>query len=427
MSTDAEKLLQGDRGILAALATRLLKPRSDNFVERPWGGTQMRAFKRLPPAAGDRTAPIGESFEIAADDTDEEARRFPSVLTLDDGSSIALPALLAAHADRLLGADFVARYGRGFPLLPKFLDVAELLSVQAHPPGNTEVYVIVAAEAGATIRLGFKADVDAAALGTRLSAGRADQQRLLDLLAGALDAAELQELIKGWLAKREARPSALEHSLGSKLRVGVSWADVATCLSALQDVYWQALDALNAVAVKPGQVIYNATPSRIVESRGVPASAEAHALGNPEGRSILALEIRRPGPTLRAWDNVRFPLRPIDTSAALAALNLRATAPADFIVEPVRVRAGVSRSVDSEYFRLEHLAPTAAQPVEIAASAPHTLHVLDGAVTIERVAGGSAGELARGESAVVPVGVGAYRVLGANADVVKVDLPPYAN
>ena len=45
--------------------------------------------------------------------------------------------------------------------------------------------------------------------------------------------------------------------------------------------------------------------------------AEVHALGNPEGREILALEIRRPGPTFRAWDNVRFPVRDVDVDAAL--------------------------------------------------------------------------------------------------------------
>ena len=75
---------------------------------------------------------------------------------------MSLPSLArGARARRCSGADFVARHGKRWPLLPKTLAVAELLSVQAHPPGNTEVYVIIAADAGATIRLGFKTDVDA--------------------------------------------------------------------------------------------------------------------------------------------------------------------------------------------------------------------------------------------------------------------------
>ncbi len=160
---------------------------ADNLVERPWGGAQLREFKRLGVAAAGAGA-VGESFEIAADDTDDEARRYPSVVELGDGSTVTLPALLARHAETLLGAAFVARYGPRFPLLPKLLDVAELLSIQAHPPGNTEVYVIVAAEPGATIRLGFRADVDATAFAASLAQGRRDQQRVLELCAGAMGA-----------------------------------------------------------------------------------------------------------------------------------------------------------------------------------------------------------------------------------------------
>jgi hypothetical protein len=90
-STAADLLLEGDRAVAARLAARLLKPWRDNLVERPWGGSRMREFKRLaPPARG--AAPVGESFEIAADDGDDEARLHPSLLTLDDGSRIGLPA-----------------------------------------------------------------------------------------------------------------------------------------------------------------------------------------------------------------------------------------------------------------------------------------------------------------------------------------------
>jgi len=409
------------------LATRLLKPWRDNLVERPWGGSRMRAFKRLPLPERD-LGPIGESFEIAADDGDDEARRHPSLLTLDDGSRIGLPALLAVHADTLLGDEFVRRYGRRYPLLPKLLDVVELLSVQAHPPGNTEVYVIVAADPGATIRVGFAADVAAGALAAELGAGRREQQRLLDLVAHAVTPDELQAEIKGWLACRTASPAELEATLKPKLGAAVRWSDVAASLTALHGVYWRALEALNALPVKAGDVIYNANPPRVVAASGQPASAEVHALGNPEGRGVLALEIRRPGPTLRAWDNVRFPLRPVDIDAALANVNLAATRPEDFIVEPKAVRPGVRRSVDCEYFRLEHLEVPAGGALEVPASTPHSLHALAGKVGVCGPDGRALGNLERGESALVPVGVGAYRVVADDepAALVKVDLPPYA-
>src|SRR5690348_15194053 len=169
-NTEAERLMAGDGAAAAALGARLLKPRRDNLVERPWGGHRLRDFKRLGAAAS-RSA-IGESFELAADDSDDEARKYPSVIDLPDGSNVTLPALLSAHAETLLGADFVGRYGRRLPLLPKLLDVAELLSVQAHPPGGTEVYVIVAADPGATLRLGFSRDADAKKLARQFADGR---------------------------------------------------------------------------------------------------------------------------------------------------------------------------------------------------------------------------------------------------------------
>src|SRR5262245_59458064 len=319
----ADRLLQGDRRVAADLATRLLKPQRDNLVERPWGGDKLGAFKSLSVSAGRR---FGESFEISADDADDEARLHPSVLELADGSSITLPPLLAVHADALLGEAFVRRYGRRFPLLPKLLDVAELLSVQAHPPGNTEVYVIVEADRGATIRLGFAVDVDAAAWAAKLKDARRDQQRLLDLL-GADSADALQALLKDWLARRAARPAELENVLVQRLPDAQSWPDIKASLSALHETYWAVLDSLNAIPVKAGDVIYNSHPPRVVAASGKPASAEVHALGNPEGRSVFALEIRRPGPTFRAWDNVRFPLRKLDIENALEAVNLAATRP----------------------------------------------------------------------------------------------------
>src|SRR5690606_20428701 len=104
------------------------------------------------------------------DAADVEAAQYPSIVPLADGTEVPLPRLLERHAEALLGADFVRRYGRRWPLLPKTLDVAELLSVQGHPPGNTEVYVVMDAEPGATIRLGFAVDVDAGALERKLVA-----------------------------------------------------------------------------------------------------------------------------------------------------------------------------------------------------------------------------------------------------------------
>jgi len=118
----------------------------------------------------------------------------------------------------------------------------------------------------------------------------------------------------------------------------------------------------------------------------------------------------------------------LDIDAALGVLNLEATEARDFFVEPITVRPGVQRSVDCEYFRLEHLTPTARAAIAVPASGPHCLHVLAGAVLVERHDGADLGVLARGESALVPALVGAYRVIASEepALVVRVEVPPYA-
>jgi mannose-6-phosphate isomerase class I len=425
--TEAQAVLEQDAAAVGRLASNLLKPSSDNLVERPWGGMRMAEFKRISHRAVRTGFGLGEAFEIAADDTDEEARRYPSRICFADGSELTLPALLAKNADILLGRVFTQRYGARFPLLPKTLDIAELLSVQGHPEGNTEVYVIIEAEPGATIRLGFNADVDAAAIERRLTAGRREQQQLLDILGAAADANALQSLLQPWFAQRTAEVDAIEPGLRAMAAVDERWSEVASILQSLHALYWDVLDLMNEIPVAAGQVIHNTTPARIAAAAGKAPSAEVHALGNPERREILALEIRRPGPTFRAWDNVRFPLRDIDVAAAIAALNLRRTDPADFIVEPEPVpgRPGVMRSVDSACFRLEHLLPTAKLDVEVPAEGPHCLHALGGAVTVRAHDHTAAGQLVRGESAIVPIGIGAYRLTAdtPEARIVKVSLP----
>jgi mannose-6-phosphate isomerase class I len=369
---------------------------------------------------------LGEAFEIAAYDEDEEAARHPSRLRLRDGSELTLPQLLAKHSEAFLGPELVARYGPRFPLLPKTLDIRELLSVQGHPQGCTEVYVIIEAEPGATIRIGFSADADGAALRADLTGGLERQRELLACFAKHFDAHALQNVVGPWLSMRGAPAESLEASLREQLHDRSAWPQVAALLTDLKTLYWRVLDGLNVIPVAPGLVIHNATPARLLAGTGRLPSAEVHALGNPESREILALEIRRPGPTFRAWDNVRFPLRKVDVGAAIAALNLKGTLAADFIVEPRAVpgRPGVYRSVDSEYFRVEHLRPTRVVPVMVPRELPHSLHVIAGEVTVVADDGRNVGALARGESALVPIGVGAYVIrTETSAELVKASVP----
>ncbi len=424
-STLADAIRAEDRQALAQIAAAPIIPLNDNLVSRPWGGQRLCAYKGLRSTPHQRW---GEAFEICAFAGDEEAGAHPSIIRLADGSEVDLPELLAAAGPAILGEDFVATHGRQFPLLPKMLDIGELLSLQAHPEGFTEAYIIIEADEGATIRLGFKRDVDPADLGQRLKGGRQLQQRLLDCLRDGVDLEALQTTLASNFARRAALADAVLPALESLLRTGADRKIVET-LRTLKELYWEVLDLLNEVSVTPGQVIYNANPEAVSAATGRPRSAEDHALGNPQGKGILALEIRRPGPTFRAWDHVRFPLRPIDVDKTLDALNLRATRPADFIVTPRPLAGcpGMFRSVQSEWFVVDHLRPRPEAEVRLPAGTPmHTLHAVRGTVELRTADGRTLASLTRGQSALIPVTIGNYRLATADrdAEVVMVTIPP---
>ena len=412
------------------LTGRILRTAVNNFVERPWGGTSLREYKglcSLPQQVEFTGSGIGESFEIAAFDADAEAALYPSQVEVAAGDWRALPPLIREHADVLLGQEWVDRYGDAIPLLPKFLNVRELLSVQGHPPGHTEAYIVVSAEPGATIRLGYRRDIDARHMAEELAAGRAAQLELMALLGDGTNWFAVQRLLSAWFARHSGNAHSVAEELVQLSTNPASKPDtgrIRSLLGSLEQTYWVALDAMNEVELEPGQVIHNCNPQRIFDAGGHTPAAEVHALGNPEGREFVMLEVRRPGPTLRTWDNVRFPMRDVDTEAALKVLNLSATRPEEFICSRQALDApGHWLSVDSPYFRIEHLDLDAASAFTHSGRKAHCLHVLAGAATFECAGGAVA--VSAGGSAFVPYALDAYQCVAgtAGAQVVRVLLP----
>lgn len=414
------------------LAGRLIVTAANNFVERPWGGTRLRELKALcslPDQLQIAGIGLGESFELAAFDDDREAAEYPSRVVNHTGVARPLPQLIREHAEVLLGEEWIGKYGRCVPLLPKFLNVRELLSVQGHPAGHTEAYVVVDAEPGATIRLGFSRDIDPREFGRELAAGLADQRELATLIGEDADWSAIQRSLAGWFAEKDSDPdsvlAAMPEYCDSLSRGGIR-SKAARLLGSLKRTYWFVLDSMNEIELTPGQVIHNTNPQRIVEAAQRIPAAEVHALGNPQRREFVMLEIRRPGPTLRAWDNVRFPMREIDIDGALEVLNLQATRPEEFICSRQALAGkGHTMSVDSPYFRIEHIEAAAGETFDIAGGDPHSLHILAGSIEIDTGFGADATVLKRGESAFVPFGVKSWhgRVLKGDLHLVKVNLP----
>ena len=133
----------------------------------PWGGEKLRTVYGKPIAE----VPTGESLEVSC---------IPGLESVDD-MGVKLPELIAKY-----GARFAGKYaGETFPLLLKFIDAAESLSVQVHPDdsyananengklGKTEAWLILDAPAGSQLVYGIKAGTNLAELRTACEAGSA--------------------------------------------------------------------------------------------------------------------------------------------------------------------------------------------------------------------------------------------------------------
>ncbi len=122
-----------------------------------WGGQKLKELlhKSTPEEN------TGESWEISAVP--------PDVSTLDNGplKGWALTALTKTFGKELVGEKVYAQHGAIFPLLFKFIDAKENLSLQVHPNdvlakkrhnamGKTELWYILQADPGAGIYVGFR-------------------------------------------------------------------------------------------------------------------------------------------------------------------------------------------------------------------------------------------------------------------------------
>jgi mannose-6-phosphate isomerase len=143
------------------------------FQYRLWGGRKLGDWMNKPMPEG----PIGEAW-ILSDRADHASKVVDGPLqgkTITDLMKEDKTAILGAHADR---------FDR-FPLLLKFLDVKEMLSVQVHPQderkdlipagdtGKTEAWVVLDADPKGRIYAGLKAHTTADDL-RKLTADTAD-------------------------------------------------------------------------------------------------------------------------------------------------------------------------------------------------------------------------------------------------------------
>lgn len=128
------------------------------YQERVWGGNALAAvFDRILPS----TNPIGESWEIV------DRAEAQSVVREGTHAGASLRELLQKHAAAIMGPKWPAE--RPFPILVKWLDCRERLSLQVHPPAavaaglggepKTENWYIADTAPGAQLIVGLKKGV----------------------------------------------------------------------------------------------------------------------------------------------------------------------------------------------------------------------------------------------------------------------------
>jgi mannose-6-phosphate isomerase len=125
--------------------------------ERIWGGEKLKTILNKPI-----TSKItGESWELSTVEGDV------SIVANGDLAGKSLNDLIDLNPDDLLGIEVHKRFGKQFPLLFKYLDAREDLSIQVHPNdelaqkrhnsfGKTEMWYVMQADKDSKLIVGFK-------------------------------------------------------------------------------------------------------------------------------------------------------------------------------------------------------------------------------------------------------------------------------
>jgi len=125
--------------------------------EKVWGGSKLQHVLNK----NSKSHNTGESWEISDVEGDL------SVVAEGELAGKTLKSLIEEYKGALVGEKTYKQHGSKFPLLIKFIDAAEALSIQLHPNdevaqerhnsfGKTEMWYIMQSDEGAEIILGFK-------------------------------------------------------------------------------------------------------------------------------------------------------------------------------------------------------------------------------------------------------------------------------
>jgi mannose-6-phosphate isomerase len=131
------------------------------YKERVWGGNKWALLDKKITSV----KPVGESWELSA------VKGELSIVSNGFLKGNNIQELVEIYMGDLVGDKIYEKFGIEFPLLFKFIDSAEKLSVQVHPDdelalkrhkayGKTEMWYVIDADEDSPIYVGFKKKLD---------------------------------------------------------------------------------------------------------------------------------------------------------------------------------------------------------------------------------------------------------------------------
>ena len=131
------------------------------FKSMIWGGDKLRQYKAIDTDQKN----IGESWELSGVPGNE------SIVSNGELAGRTISELIKEYGPELLGRHVYETYGEKFPLLIKFIDARDDLSIQVHPDdamaqavhdqpfGKTEMWYVVSADKDAHLMSGLSAEI----------------------------------------------------------------------------------------------------------------------------------------------------------------------------------------------------------------------------------------------------------------------------
>ncbi len=144
------------------------------FKDKIWGGQKINTYlgKDFSPLPN-----CGETWEISGVKSDV------SVVENGDLAGKSLASILETYKGDLVGKQIYEKFGNEFPLLVKFIDANDDLSIQVHPDdelakkrhnsfGKTEMWYVIQADQGASLIAGFNQKVNEEIYIEKLNSGK---------------------------------------------------------------------------------------------------------------------------------------------------------------------------------------------------------------------------------------------------------------